>query len=148
MTAMISHADTLIGCGAFRLEVNAEDGQVISLALSQPLAKSNVDRHVAIGLASPSIALIYVACAVAIPSALEPTRLWGLKVRGLTTPLQLMQKEFSVKELSLDQINDVSGGVLPLLGALAFVYYERNEIADFVGGAMDGFNGTDHMAPN
>ena len=71
-----------------------------------------------------------------------------MKVRGLTTPLQLMQKEFSVKELSLDQINDVSAGVLPLLGALAFVYYERNEIADFVGGAMDGFNGTDHMAPN
>ena len=53
-----------------------------------------------------------------------------------------------MKELSLDQINDVSGGVLPLLGALAFVYYERNEIADFVSGALDGFNGTDHMAPN
>lgn len=75
-------------------------------------------------------------------------KIWGLKVRGLTTPLQLMQREFSVKELSPDQINDVSGGVLPLVGALAFVYYERNEIADFVGGAMDGFNGTDHMAPN
>jgi len=29
MTAMISHADTLIGCGASRLEVNVEDGQVI-----------------------------------------------------------------------------------------------------------------------
>lgn len=53
-----------------------------------------------------------------------------------------------MKELSPDQINDVSGGVLPLLGALAFVYYERNEIADFVGGAMNGFNGTDNMAPN
>jgi hypothetical protein len=74
--------------------------------------------------------------------------IWGLKVRGLTTPLRLIQEESSVKELSLDQINDVSGGVLPLLGALAFVYYERNEIADFVNGALDGFNGTDHMAPN
>lgn len=74
--------------------------------------------------------------------------LWGLKVRGLTTSLRLIQKESSVKELSLDQISEVSGGVLPLLGALAFVYYERNEIADFVGGALDGFNGTDHMAPN
>ncbi len=66
----------------------------------------------------------------------------------MTTPLRLIQEESSVKELSLDQINDVSGGVLPLLGALAFVYYERNEIADFVSGALDGFNGTDHMAPN
>ena len=29
MTAMLSHADTLISCGAFHLDVNAEDGQVI-----------------------------------------------------------------------------------------------------------------------
>jgi len=47
--------------------------------------------------------------------------IWGLKVRGLTTPLRLMQKKSSVKELSLDHIDDVSDGVLPLLGALAFV---------------------------
>jgi len=32
-----------------------------------------------------------------------------------------MQKKSSVKELSLDHIDDVSDGVLPLLGALAFV---------------------------
>jgi len=47
--------------------------------------------------------------------------IWGLKVRGLTTLLRLMQKKSSVKELSLDHIDDVSDGVLPLLGALAFV---------------------------
>ncbi len=50
-------------------------------------------------------------------------------------------------ELTSDQIAEVSGGVLPLLGVLAFVYYERQEISDFFGGVMDGFNGTSHMEP-
>jgi len=50
-------------------------------------------------------------------------------------------------ELTSDQIAEVSGGVLPLLGVLAFVYYERQEISDFFGGVMDVFNGTSHMGP-
>lgn len=52
-----------------------------------------------------------------------------------------------MKELTLDQANQVSGGSVPLLlGVLAAVYHERNEIADFVGGVLDGFNGTDLMS--
>lgn len=58
------------------------------------------------------------------------------------------QKETVVNELTVDQIHQVSGGVLPYVAVLAFVYYERNEIADFVGGVLDGFNGTDYMVPS
>jgi len=50
-------------------------------------------------------------------------------------------------ELTSGQVAEVSGGVLPWLGALASVYYEREEIADFIGGVLDGFNGTNHMEP-
>lgn len=56
-------------------------------------------------------------------------------------------KEYSMKEISADQIDSISGGWLPWAAVAAFVYYERNEIADFVGGVLDGFNGTSHMEP-
>ncbi|MDG2526109.1 hypothetical protein P6166_12160 [Stenotrophomonas sp. HITSZ_GD] len=59
----------------------------------------------------------------------------------------LLQEQFAMYELTSDQIAEVSGGVLPLFGVLAFVYYERQEISDFFGGVMDGFNGTSHMEP-
>ncbi|MBN6113447.1 hypothetical protein [Xanthomonas bonasiae] len=53
-----------------------------------------------------------------------------------------------MNELSLDQVHEVSGGSVPVLIAIAVgIYHERNEIADFVGGALDGFNGTSYMAP-
>jgi len=53
-----------------------------------------------------------------------------------------------MKELSFDQVNEVSGGSVPILLAVAgAIYHERNEIADFVGGVLDGFNGTSHMEP-
>ncbi|MFG6111543.1 hypothetical protein [Stenotrophomonas nematodicola] len=53
-----------------------------------------------------------------------------------------------MNELTVEQANEVSGGVLPYVAVLAFVYYERNEIRDFVGGVLDGFNGTDYMKPD
>lgn len=52
-----------------------------------------------------------------------------------------------MKEISADQIDSISGGWLPWAAVAAFVYYERNEIADFVGGVLDGFNGTNYMEP-
>lgn len=52
-----------------------------------------------------------------------------------------------MKEISTDQVDSISGGWLPWAAVAAFVYYERNEIADFVGGVLDGFNGTSHMEP-
>jgi len=58
------------------------------------------------------------------------------------------KKEFEMNELTVEQANEVSGGVLPYVAVLAFVYYERNEIRDFVGGVLDGFNGTDYMKPD
>ncbi|MBA0274487.1 hypothetical protein A9K69_10560 [Stenotrophomonas maltophilia] len=59
----------------------------------------------------------------------------------------IKDKEHSMKEISADQIDSISGGWLPWAAVAAFVYYERNEIADFVGGVLDGFNGTSYMEP-
>ena len=73
------------------------------------------------------------------------------KERGATTQapsLASQHRDFVMKELSFDQVNEVSGGSVPILLAVAgAIYHERNEIADFVGGVLDGFNGTSHMEP-
>lgn len=53
-------------------------------------------------------------------------------------------------ELTPDQIDEVSAGVGPIaipLAILGFVYYERQNIRDFVGGVLDGFNQTELMRP-
>lgn len=42
--------------------------------------------------------------------------------------------------LDTDQIEAVAGGVLPLVAALAFVYYEREHIGDFFEGAFEGYD--------
>lgn len=59
MTAMLSHTDTLICCGAFHLEVKPEDSQaIVSGGQASHARRAPIGRHVAWGLASLSIVLI------------------------------------------------------------------------------------------
>jgi len=46
-----------------------------------------------------------------------------------------------MKILNAEEVAAVSGGILPLLGVLGFVYYERNNIGDFFSGFYDGLGG-------
>jgi hypothetical protein len=52
-----------------------------------------------------------------------------------------------MRELDEIQSEYVGGGFIQAVAVLAFVYYERQNIRDFVGGVLDGANGTNHMAP-
>lgn len=46
-----------------------------------------------------------------------------------------------MREMTDSEIKNVEGGILPyLLGGLAFVYYERQNIRDFVDGFFEGLD--------
>lgn len=44
-----------------------------------------------------------------------------------------------MRELSDMEVGNISGGVIPLLAVLGFVYYERENISDFFEGAFEGY---------
>lgn len=52
-----------------------------------------------------------------------------------------------MQELDEIQFEYVGGGLIQYAAVLAFVYYERQNIRDFIGGVLDGANGTSYMAP-
>lgn len=52
-----------------------------------------------------------------------------------------------MREISIDDLHEVSGGAWPLAATALFIYYERENIRDFMGGVLDGFNDTEHMRP-
>lgn len=44
-----------------------------------------------------------------------------------------------MRELNMHEIEDVSGGILPvLIGILAFEWYEAGHIRSFIDGVLDG----------
>lgn len=43
-----------------------------------------------------------------------------------------------MRELQFSEINEVSGGIIPLIIALGFVWHEAGHIRDFVDGFLDG----------
>jgi len=46
-----------------------------------------------------------------------------------------------MRELNMHEIEDVSGGILPvLIGILAFEWYEAGHIRSFIDGVLDGAN--------
>ncbi|HVX56595.1 MAG TPA: hypothetical protein VHA37_02580 [Candidatus Saccharimonadales bacterium] len=46
-----------------------------------------------------------------------------------------------MRELNMHEIEDVSGGILPvLIGILAFEWYEAGQIRSFIDGVLDGAN--------
>lgn len=53
-----------------------------------------------------------------------------------------------MKDLTHDQVQEVSGGNLALGGLAIFIYHERQQIADFIGGMFDGYHGTELMRPD
>lgn len=44
-----------------------------------------------------------------------------------------------MREMIDTEVQSVSGGVIPLLAVLGFVYYERENISDFFEGAFEGY---------
>lgn len=50
-----------------------------------------------------------------------------------------IQRNFIMRELSDMEVGNISGGVIPLLAVLGFVYYERENISDFFEGAFEGY---------
>lgn len=76
---------------------------------------------------------------------LQPRLCWFHYLKKMVPSSRI--KEYSKEEISAGQIHSISGGWLPWAAVAAFVYSERNEIADFFDGVLDGFNGISHMEP-
>lgn len=43
-----------------------------------------------------------------------------------------------MRELKLSELHDASGGLIPLVVVLGFVWHEADHIRDFVDGFLDG----------